>query len=66
MSTNVSDLAFDEGEGTLGVYLIDDPNNSSPLEATQIAFQDNGVMVLTTGQMHFVPYTNVSEIKQSV
>jgi hypothetical protein len=67
MSTSISQVSFDETEGTLDVLLRDDlPDPASHIEAEVIEFQDRGVMVDSSSTRYFVPYENILAIKQSV
>ena len=66
MSTNINDVRFDESAGTLAVYIRDDVASSGIVEADELSFADHGVFALDNGVRHFIPYSNVAELKQSI
>ena len=65
MSTDFSSLSFDSGGNGLAVYIHDSVASINPIEVTEIQYQDEGVMVRTSGLLRFFPYSNIAEIRQS-
>ncbi len=66
MSSAVTTNHMVEADGTMAVYLIADPDTTSPVEADEIAFHAEGVVVVESGIRRFIPYSNISQVKQSV
>lgn len=65
MSTNFSDVAFDESGNSLAIYLVDHSNTTNPIEATEFQATESGIMVRSSGFVRFIPYANIAEIRQS-